>query len=178
MSETITLARPYARAAFEFAAERGALDQWAEVLGMLGAVALAPEIAPLLSDPAVTPKRRADILLEVAGGEVDEHGRNFVHLLAANRRLTLLPDIAAQYEVLKAEHEKAVQVEAISAFPLSAQQVGVISENLERKLQRKVNVEARVDESLIGGVLIRAGDKVIDGTIRGRLERLAESMHS
>lgn len=178
MSESATLARPYAKAAFEYAAEHNQLDEWSTMLGLFAAVGDNDQVASALGNPGLTPQKRAELVLEVCGDQVNPAGQNLVHLLATNHRLGLFADISASFEILKAEHQKSVQVEAISAYPLDRAQVDSLAAKLEQTLDRKVDIEVSVDQTLIGGVLIRAGDKVIDGTIRGRLQRLAESMHS
>ncbi len=176
MPETLTLARPYARAAFEFALAGHGLDSWSGKLALLAGLMLEPTVRSACRSPATSPQRRAEILLELTGDGADEGMRNFVHLLSSNGRLALLPEIHEVFERLRAEHEQAVQVRAVSAYPLTPAQLETLREKLEARLNRKVHIEADVDSQLIGGVLIHAGDKVIDGTIRGRLGRLAETI--
>lgn len=178
MSESATLARPYAKAAFEYAAEHNELDQWSGMLELLSAVGTDGRMSAALGNPGLTPQRRAELLLEVCGDDISDAGKNLVHLLAVNHRLGLFEDIFAAFQSLKSEHQKTVKVEVISAFPLENAQIEKLAAKLEQTLDRKVDIDVSVDRNLIGGVLIRAGDKVIDGTIRGRLQRLAESMHS
>lgn len=178
MAENLTLARPYARAAFEYALSAHGLDSWSGKLALLAGLLSEPAVRSACRSPEATADRRAQILLELAGDANDESLGNFVQLLSRNGRLELLPDIHEQFERLRTEHEQAVQVRAVSAYPLTAEQVSSLAAKLESRLKRKVQLEAEVDSSLIGGVLIHAGDKVIDGTIRGRLDRLADSILS
>lgn len=176
MAETLTLARPYARAAFEFALAGHGLDSWSGKLALFAGLMGEPAIRSACRSPETSPQKRADILLELTGDASDEAMRNFVQLLSANGRLELLPEIHEVFERLRAEHEQSVPVRAVSAYPLTPDQIDALRQKLEGRLQRKVQIETDVDSKLIGGVLIHAGDKVIDGTIRGRLDRLAETI--
>ena len=176
MAENATIARPYAKAAFEFAQERNALERWSQVLGAGAAVVSEPAVERLLTHPRVEPKALVDLIAEVAGDALDEHGRNFLTTLAQNRRLDLLPQISAQFEVLRAEVENVADVRIISAVQLSEAQQQRFSAALKKRLQREVRLHCEVDPSLIGGAIIRAGDFVIDGSLKARLERLAGAM--
>ena len=178
MAELRTLARPYAKAVFSFAAEASTLEQWSATLDMLSAVVQEPAIGKLLSSPALTTEQQAATLIDVCGESLDDKGKNFVSLLAENRRLPLLPYIREQFRDLKAEQEKTVEVELISATPLDDQQCQQFSQALSSRLERRVHVNVAVDQSLFGGVLVRAGDTIIDGTIRGRLTKLAQALNS
>jgi F-type H+-transporting ATPase subunit delta len=178
MAELSTLARPYAKAAFEFASGRDELANWSAQLATVAAVTLDPVMRQLLGDPALTAEQLAASLNEICGDAVNEQGRNFVAILAGNKRLALLPEIAALFEQYKANQEKTVDVEVVSAFALDEATQQTLAEVLTKKLEREVNVGTVVDENLIGGVLIRAGDMVIDGSVRGRLNKLAEAMNS
>jgi len=117
-------------------------------------------------------------LVDICGDSLPEKGGNMIRLLAENRRLALLPQIAVLFEALKAEYQKAVEVEVSTAFEISAETVELLSKALARRLDRKVTLQARVDSSLIGGAVIRAGDTVIDNSVRGKLKKLAESFNS
>jgi len=117
-------------------------------------------------------------LIEICGDALNDQGKNFITVLSENRRLQLLPDISQQFDVLKANREKAVDVEVTAAHELDAEQQQKLSDALSTKLERKVNMQVRLDKNLLGGAVIRAGDTVIDGSIRGRLAKLAESLHS
>jgi F-type H+-transporting ATPase subunit delta len=178
MAELSTLARPYAKAAFEYALARNDLAGWSKQLGTAAAVAQTPTLTKLLSSPSLTAEQRAKALLDVCGDALDANGRNFVKVLADNKRLALLPDIALLFEQLKANQEKSVDVDVVSAFPLESAVAERLAQALRGKLQRDVTINASVDQSLIGGVLVRAGDIVIDGSVRGRLAKLALAMNS
>ncbi len=178
MAELSTLARPYARAAFEYARDKGVLAQWSEQLATCANVAADARVADLLDSPANTSEQQAEALNSLCGDATGAEIQNFVRVLASNKRLSLLPEIRAQFEALKASQEHRVDVEVISAFDLEAAAVDKLSQALGRKLEREVQVSTSTDSSLLGGVLIRAGDLVIDGSVRGRLNKLAEALNS
>lgn len=178
MAELSTLARPYARAAFEYAAQADELKSWSESLATAGSVAQQPDVVKLLSSPSYTAQQQAATLIEICGDALDQKGQNFLSVLSENNRLQLLPEISQQFDILKANREKAVDVELVAAQELDAEQQQKLSDALSAKLERKVNMQVSLDKSLLGGAVIRAGDTVIDGSIRGRLAKLAESLHS
>jgi F-type H+-transporting ATPase subunit delta len=182
MAELSTLARPYARAAFEYARDHsqdnGALLVWAEQLQVAAAVTADETVAQVLSNPSLTAEQQAQILRDVCGDSLNAEGKNFVGLLASNKRLPLLPEIFALFEQYKANQEKTVDVTVYSAFEVDEQTQQTLAQVLKTKLERDVNVDSEVDASLLGGVLIRAGDLAIDGSVRGRLNKLSEAMNS
>ncbi len=178
MAELSTLARPYARAAFEYAAGADQLQGWSQNLALAAAVVQQPAVAQMLASPSYTGEQQASTLVALCGDDLTQPQQNFFAVLAENGRLPLLANIAEVFEGLKAQREKAVDVEVISAVELDAEQQKKLSEALTAKLERKVNLQASVDTGLLGGALIRAGDTVIDGSIRGRLAKLAESLNS
>lgn len=176
MAEKATIARPYARAAFGFAQERGVLAKWSALLGAAAAVVAEPRVAAVIGSPHVGSEQLVALLADAAGPAADGHGRNFLQALAANRRLGLLPEIAAQYEELRAAAEGVVDVELVAAMPVAPAQEQRLVAALERRLKRQVRVHTRIDASLVGGAIVRAGDLVVDGSLKGRLERLAATM--
>ena len=178
MAELSTLARPYAKAAFEYALEKSALADWSTQLMEVAAVVSYEGMAEVLDNPALTSEQQAGTLNEVCGDSIGGEMKNFIIILADNKRLALLPEISKQYELFKANQEKAVDVEVISAFELPEATVNRLAEVLGKKLERQVKVSSSTDSDLLGGVLIRAGDTVIDGSVRGRLNKLAEAMNS
>ena len=178
MAELSTLARPYAKAAFDFARDKGELAQWSEQLATCAAVAADAGMASVLGNPSLTDEQQAQTLNDVCGDATGAEVKNFVMVLSANKRLPLLPEISAQFELLKANLEKSVDVEVVSAFDLADSTRDKLAGALGAKLEREVNVSTRTDSDLLGGVLIRAGDLVIDGSVRGRLDKLAEAMNS
>jgi F-type H+-transporting ATPase subunit delta len=135
-----------------------------------------PRVHALLGSPHVTPAQLAEIVTGVVGAGLDENSRNFVSLLAANRRLGFLPEIAALFDLMKSELENAVDVEVIAASKLTPDQESRYAAALQKKLGRSVRLHTRVDGSLMGGAVLKAGDLVIDGSVKGRLERLAVEM--
>jgi F-type H+-transporting ATPase subunit delta len=178
MAELTTLARPYARAAFEQALAGDALGAWAAALATAAAVAAEPRVAQLIAAPGPTSAQKADALIGVCGDALPEQARNFIRVLAENRRLPLLPQVHELFLVMKANQEQAVDLEVNSAFDIAPQQASQLADAIGRKLKRKVRVSTTVDKSLIGGVVIRTADLVIDGSVRGRLAKLSEAMNS
>lgn len=178
MAELSTLARPYARAAFEYAREKGALVAWSEQLLLAAAVTATDTVAQVLSNPSLTAQQQAKTLTDVCGDSLNAEGANFIGLLADNKRLPLLPEISALFEQYKANQEKTVEVTVYSAFEVAPDTQQTLAQVLKTKLEREVNVDTEVDAELLGGVLIRAGDLVIDGSVRGRLNKLSEAMNS
>jgi len=178
MAELSTIARPYAKAAFEYAADASALGAWSSGLAQAAAATKQPKLLEFLRSPSVTAVQQADTLNEVCGDEISDTIKSFIIVLSDNHRLTLLPQISNQFDVMKANFEKAVDVEVISAQPLDSDQQKLLSEALSKKLEREVNMQVSLDKDLLGGAVIRAGDTVIDGSIRGRLTKLAESFNS
>jgi F-type H+-transporting ATPase subunit delta len=178
MAELSTLARPYAKAAFEYAREHDALARWSEQLATAAAVVTDSDMAALLSKPGLTAAEQASAIGDVCGEAMSADMSNFLSILAANKRLPLLPEIAALFEQHKANLERTVEVEVVSAFDLAEQTRDKLALVLGKKLERQVNVRTSTDGSLLGGVLIRAGDLVIDGSVRGKLNKLAEAMNS
>ncbi len=176
MAEKATIARPYARAAFEFAREHGRLPVWSELLATAAAVVSDPRVAALLGSPHVSSAELVSLVADAAGDAADEHGRNFIEALAHNRRLGLVPEIAAQYEALRAEVENVIDVELVAAMPVEPAQRDRLVAALRRRLGREVRMSTHLDPALIGGAVVRAGDLVIDGSLKGRLERLAAAV--
>ena len=178
MAELSTLARPYAKAAFEYAVEAKDVQGWSDSLSLAASVAQQPAVEKLLSSPSATAVKQAEAVQNICGDELATVSQNFISILSENRRLQLLPQISQQFEIMKANLEKAVDVDVVAASKLNAAQQKALSEALSAKLERKVNLQVSLDKSLLGGAVIRAGDTVIDGSIRGRLTKLAESLNS
>ena len=146
------------------------------MLATAASVVADDRVAKLLTNPRVKPADLVALIADVAGGSLDEHSRNFLTTLADNRRLGLLPEIAAMFEVLRAEVENVADVEVISAVELDAAQRQRLADALQKRLKREVRLHCKVDASLIGGAIVRSGDFVIDGSLKARLERLASAM--
>lgn len=172
MADKSTIARPYAKAAFEVAGA-ARLGLWSEALRAAAGAVADPRVEALLGNPRVLPEQLADLLIDVAGGRLDEDGRNFIRTLADNRRLDCLPEIAALFEHLKAEAEGTIDVAVTSAVPLTEAQQRGFAAALERRLKRTVRLKCAIDPQLIGGAVLRAGDLVIDGSLRAKLRRIA-----
>ena len=178
MADPITLARPYAKAAFETALEAEALGEWSRMLGVAAAVAGQPAVHAALTDPGRSWQQVAAMFHGLCDGELNGQAGNLVSLLAENKRLLLLPQISILFDELKANQERSVDVEFITAFPVSEGATNNLERALKARLQRDIRLSASVDPALIGGAVIRAGDQVIDSSIRGRLAKLAENMNA
>lgn len=176
MSELSTLARPYAEAVFRLAQSDGDLAGWSSRLRALATIVSDAQVARLIGDPAVSADRVADLVVEVAG-DLGERGANFVKVLADNDRLLLLPEIDAQFETLKASAEGTLEATITSAQELTQAQIDDLVAGLKAKFNRAVNVQVAVDPGLIGGAVIAIGDQVIDGSVKGRLEKMAFALH-
>lgn len=178
MSENSTVARPYAEAVFDLAQSAGELDRWSEMLAFAAAVAGDDAVRALDANPRVGRDQLEGLVLDICGERLNEHARNMVRLLIENDRFAVLPEIAAHFEALKAEAQRIVNAVVTSAFELDEAQKTRLAAALEKKLGRKVELETRTDGSLIGGVVVKAGDTVIDGSIRGRLRALATHLNA
>lgn len=178
MAELSTLARPYAKAAFQAAVDAGEVQAWSNMLVTASNAVQDEKMGKVLSHPSLTGQQQAQTLIDVCGEEMNQAGQNLVSVLAENKRVSLLPQILEQFEHLKAELEKAVDVEIISAYAVSDESKQKLTDALKAKLAKDVRVTTIVDETLVGGAIIRAGDMVIDGTVRGKLTKLAEAMNS
>lgn len=176
MAELLTLARPYAKAVFNLAQENKDFDAWSDKLALLSLVSENPDITELCGNPKVTTDEIVSVYQDVGGNIVDELAANLLRLLAHNSRLGLLPEIFALYEGLKVEHLRSINVELTSAVTLSEKQVVSFTDKLKARFSREVNLTCLVDPSLVGGAIIRAGDKVIDGSVRGKLYQMAEEL--
>lgn len=178
MAELSTLARPYAKAAFSAAVESSEVTGWSTALATLDAITQTEEVAELIASPSVSALDKAKAITAIAGDQCNEGATNLLVVLAENGRFALLPEISAQFEQLRSEHEKTADVVVTSAFELSDAQQKTLTEKLKVKLDRDVSISVNVDEALIGGVIIKAGDLVIDDSVRGKLSKLAEAMNS
>jgi len=176
MAEKITIARPYAQAVFTLAQERGALKEWSEMLQLAAAVAVDPDMAALIASPRVSGGVQAKLFTDICGEKLNASGQNMIKVLVENDRLALLPEIAALYEIERAVAEGTVEAEVVSATELSEAQKLSIADSLKGRLGREVTLSCTTDAALLGGAIIRAGDVVIDGSVVGKLEKLATSL--
>jgi F-type H+-transporting ATPase subunit delta len=178
VAERATIARPYAKAAFEYARDANAFAEWSQGLKVAAEIVADPLVAPLTKDPQWSAADLVSLITDVAADKLNAGMQNFVRVLAENHRLLLLPEIAAHYEVLRSAVENTLDVEVISAVALDAAQQEKLKAALSTRLKRRVRMRNVVDSTLLGGALVRAGDLVIDGSLKGRLERLATELAS
>jgi F-type H+-transporting ATPase subunit delta len=172
VAERATIARPYAKAAFDYARDAKALAQWSKGLQAAAAIVADSRVAEATKNPKWDDAQLAGLITDVAGADLDAGMQNFVRVLAENHRLLLLPEIAEQYAVLRAAVENSIDVDVVSAVTLDGPQAEKLAAALSRRFKSKVRMQTSVDSSLLGGAVIRAGDLVIDGSLKGRLERL------
>ncbi len=173
MSAQGSLARPYAQALFELAREQNDLAGWDDQLQLLAAVASDPALTGLIHDPGVSAAQLASLIIDVCGDRLSEGGKNLVKLLVRNERVSAMGDIAAAYAAHKADAEKVIAAQMITAVPIGEKQQQQFAGALQSRLGRRVNLDFAVDEEIIGGAVIRAGDWVVDGSIKAQLEQLA-----
>jgi F-type H+-transporting ATPase subunit delta len=180
MAEKSTIARPYAEAVFALAQKANQLPAWSDLLQAMVAVTTDAGMQSLIGNTSVSKADLARLITglvaDVASEALSEQDRNLIALLAENRRLDVVIEIAAQFEVLKAEAEKTVEAEIVTATEISAAQQALIAAKLKARLGREVSLRSRVDDSLMGGAIIKAGDLVIDGSVRGQLNKLSVAL--
>jgi F-type H+-transporting ATPase subunit delta len=177
MSELTTIARPYAKAAFEFAVDKGAVESWNDMLFFAGEVAKNDQVAQFLTGSA-SAEKQSEIVISVCAEQLNEYGQNLVKVMAENGRLTALPAVAQLFSAFKAEFDKEIDVDITSATTLAVTQQDSLVAALEKRFNRKVKLNCSVDETIVGGLIIKTGDTVIDGTVRGKLNRLATTLQS
>ena len=177
MSEWTTIARPYAKAAFDYAVENKTIAQWQEMLVFAAEVSKNETVKSLLTG-SIAAEKLADIFNGVCGEQLDQQGQNLVMILAENRRLQAFPEISVMFNQLKADYDKEIDVDITSAVKLNKKQQTDIGKSLEKRLAGKVKLNCSVDPELIAGVLIKAGDTVIDGSLRSKLNRLSDALQA
>lgn len=178
MSESVTIARPYAKAIYEYAFNAGKLRQWSEYLHNWALTIADEDAANFINNPASTVEQHVELMMNSLEHVSDERNylENFIKLLAENRRLMALTDIFNLFEAMRAEQEKTLTVDVISYSELSTEQQQRLIDSLSKRLQRKVTLQITIDKTLIGGAVIHAGDLVIDGSVRGKLNKLSTSL--
>lgn len=176
MQNRATLARPYARATFEVARKADDLALWSDNFQLAAAAAASPEIRQFDGDPRVGRDQLLGLVTDLGGDRFDDSFRNFLKILITYDRFALLPEIAAQFEHLRREAEGRLRVHVASAKPVGDEEAARLTERLSARFGREVELEIEVDATLIGGAVIRAGDEVIDGSVRGRLEQLGKQL--
>jgi len=176
MAEAISVARPYAIAAFDEASKLGELKDWSELLLSAADAVINPEVRALITSPRVTRSQLEDLMQALCGGKLSTAKHNFIKLLVESQRLILLPEIAAMFEIMRADAEKSVDVVVTSAFELDETQKQKITAAMKKRMGRDIRLSCETDRELMGGIIIRAGDKVIDGSARTRLSELANAL--
>jgi F-type H+-transporting ATPase subunit delta len=174
--EKTTIARPYAEAVFGRALETEELDQWSDMLGLLSAVVGSPELSGLVANPKLSRAQLQDLIIDIVGEHLNQEGQNLVKILVSNNRLPVLPQIAELFEQLKHQHKGIVKVDVRSAYDLAEAERDELAVALKQRLGQDVEITVEKDPSLLGGVSIRAGDLVIDGSVRGQLHKLANEL--
>jgi F-type H+-transporting ATPase subunit delta len=176
MAENSSIARPYAQAAFDIANEKSDLKSWSDMLQLIAAVVSDAVLSDMISNPSIEREKIVEIIVDVCGDNLNDLAKNFVKVLADNGRLNVATEIAQGYEEHRAEAEKTVEAEVTSAFPLSETQIKSMTEALKKRLGREVTLKTSVDETIVGGAIIRAGDLMIDGSVSGQLDKLATTL--
>ena len=176
MSDKTTAARPYACAVFETGQAEATQDTWTDVLAMLTSIVANADVKTVLAAPGLGAEAKGELLIDICGDNLKDSHRNFVRLLAENGRLGIMPEISELYEILRAEAESKVEAKVTSAYPLSNEQMQALTDALKKRLGCEVTLVAETDASIIGGLVIRAGDLVIDGSANARLGSLAQAL--
>ena len=176
MAENVTIARPYADAAFELARGADALAPWSEALGRLSAIVADPSMKACINDPKLALDKLTQLVLDVAGKGLSQEQQNFVRVLAENDRLSVLPEIRELFDEKKNSHEGVLEADIASAFPLDDASLAKLKTELEARFKAKVTVAVRIDPELIGGVRIAVGDEVIDASVRAKLANMAAAL--
>ncbi|WP_305422296.1 F0F1 ATP synthase subunit delta [Photobacterium leiognathi] len=182
MSDPLTIAQPYAKAAFDFALTNNALEQWEQMLIVASTVASQPVIAQQIEDSEQFGEHDSaaftEMFLGVCEGLLDEHGQNLIKVMAENGRLNVLSQVAELFHELKEDHERMVTATVTTTEPLTDEQKANLKQALQQKLNRSVELDCQIDESLVGGMLIKADEMVIDGTLKSSIHRLATSLQA
>lgn len=176
MTELATLSRPYANALFDLATEAKQLEEWSKTMATLDAAANDATVALMLNSPEFTANDKARRLTTLCADEVSSDAERFLQALAEHDRLGLIQEVREQYEALRAEQERSLEVEIISARALTESQEALLVSALEQKFDKEISSTVRIDEALVGGAVIRAGDVIIDGSVRGRLTKLVDTL--
>lgn len=172
MAEFLTLARPYAKAAFGYASEQGVADNWSTVLQLLSAMVQDEAFSAYLNRPELTPEQQVKIIVDTNSGLQDQSVSNFITLLAQNDRLSLLPEIALEFEQLKAQNQNQTDITIESAFALTDEQKQLLIDRLSKRFNSSIDATVTVNPALIAGVVIRVGDQVIDDSAKAKLEKM------
>lgn len=172
MAEKTTIARPYAQAVFELAQSRKELPRWSQMLQLVATVAADERVAAVIGNPNLDKAQVAKLFLDICSEQLNAEAQNLVRLLVENDRMDVLTEIAGLYEVYRADAERTVEAQVVSAFPMDAAQQQQIITSLKKRLDREVTLSCETNKNLLGGAIIRAGDLVIDGSVTGQLDKL------
>jgi|SaaInl4_200m_RNA_FD_contig_101_89307_length_2212_multi_4_in_0_out_0_2 F-type H+-transporting ATPase subunit delta len=176
MAEKVTLARPYAEAIFESANESKDIDNWSDILNVLSELSQSDKVTEQVSNPEMSLEEKVSVFTSLGKDFLNEKAVNLVKLAAENEKLDLFPEIAQVYEALKAESKSMIDAEVISAYAVNATQKKMIIESLEKRFEKQVTISTSIDKSLIGGIIIRAGDLVIDGSVSSQLKKITQTL--
>ena len=174
MAENYIIARPYAKAIFSIALADNKLPQWSEILNVFAFIAQNIYVKKILVDPRINWQQCASLFIDVCAQIIDKKGKNFLQILAMHKRLSILPGITDLYEELCNKHENTVKIKIISAMPLFKEQQKKLQQCLQKRIGAKIVAQYQQDQSVLGGIIIRIGDRVIDGSTRGKLQMLAK----
>lgn len=177
MAEFATLARPYAEAVIALAKDGGTFDNWSNDLQFLAAVVQTPEFIQVINNPRVDDATLTRLLLDISEGQVSDLAKNLVRVLIDNGKIRLMSYIATEFDKLKAQHQGYIKVDILSTYDVTPEQQQALQTALQQRFGKAVQMNMRTDEALIGGWLIRAGDQVIDASVRGRLQQLGQQLH-
>ncbi len=176
MAEITTAARPYAKAAYGAASETGTLDSWSDALANIATLVSDAQMSKLLDNPESGNTRKGEMILQVLAGQLNQQQQNLVKLMAENGRLKIMPDVVTQFEAARAKAENKIEAEIISAYKLTVKETKDLSNTLKNKLGCDISLTTSIDKSLIGGVIIKAGDIIIDASMKSQLDSLALSL--
>ena len=178
MAERMTIARPYATAAFETARDAGTLAQWSEMLKLATSLVADAGMSSAITSPNLEPEAKASLFLSIAGERFSPGMRNFVRILVGADRIEFLPEITERFEVLRNEAEGVAMATIETALPLSDAQVAELAEALGKRFGKKIEASTRLNPALIGGARIFVGDTVIDGSVRGKLDAMQNALRA
>ncbi len=176
MAEIATIARPYAEAVFRLAKESGTFDAWSEQLSMLQMIAADSDMQRLANDPEISGEQLSTIFMSICGSRLGPDAGNFIRLLIDNGRISALPEIAEQFEALKAKQGGVLEGKVASAFPMNDEQIAALAARLEAKFHSKLSLSVEIDTALIGGIVVSVGDEVYDASVQGKLQNMAYAL--